>query len=189
MIIEAGYDLFELFSPRLFVRRTPKRRQGTWVLAMDENLRNLYVKKVGGEESDPIADRIPDVLKALGQDSLGRVVYYAVARLDTGLGSEFDVEFEQFVDTMRQAPELMDFEPLGWFLSNGKSARCTGPRYSFSDYVGYEHLPRVAFLPGPHDHPCNCLACAQDEMRRQRSWERTHDSQQLDAEDPGIVTA
>ncbi|MHA6695272.1 hypothetical protein [Homoserinimonas sp. A520] len=181
MIIEAGYDLFELFAPKIFVRRTAKRRQGTWVLAMDENLRNLYVEEVGGEASTPIDDRILDVVKALDAHSLGRVTYYALAQLDTGLVGEFDAEFEHLVETLRLAPELIDYEMLGVFLSDGKGVRGTGPRYSFRDYVGYEHLPRVAFLPGPHEVPCNCLACAQHEVRLQRSWERNHDSKQLDA--------
>jgi hypothetical protein len=29
MIIEAGYDLFELFAPKLFAKRGAKRRLGT----------------------------------------------------------------------------------------------------------------------------------------------------------------
>lgn len=185
MIIEAGHDLFELFAPKIFVRRTAKRRQGTWVLAMDEELRNLYMEEVGGEASAPIADRIPDIVKALGEHSLGRVVYYALAQLDTGLSDEFDVEFTQLIETLRLAPELIDYELLGMFLSDGKGVRGTGPRYSFRDYDGFEHLPRIASIPGPHERSCNCLACAQHEVRRQRSWERNHDSQQLDSEHPG----
>lgn len=43
MIIEAGYDLFELFAPKLFGKHGSKRRQGTWVIAMDENLRTASI--------------------------------------------------------------------------------------------------------------------------------------------------
>jgi hypothetical protein len=115
MIIEAGYDLFELFAPKLFGRRGSKTRRGTWVIAMDENLRNMHLTKVGGDASDAIENRIPKIVKGFYHD---------------------------------------------------------GPRYSFRDYVGYEHLPRTASILGPHEYPCDCLACTQHEEMLQRNRER-----------------
>ena len=172
MIIEAGYDLFELFAPKLFVRRTAKRRLGTWVIAMDENLRNLYMEEVGGEASEPLGDRIPQVAEALNKNELGHVAYYALAQLDTGLSGDRSAEFQSLIETLRLAPELIEHECLGIFLSDGKGLYGSGPRFSFRDYIGYEHLPRTAFFPGPHEYPCSCMACTQHDEMLQRNWER-----------------
>ena len=172
MIIEAGYDLFELFAPKLFAKRGPKRRLGTWVIAMDESLRNMHMTKVAGEASGAIEDRIPQIVEALNKRSLRPVTYYALAHLDTELHDDYDDAFEHFLETLRMAPELIEHELLGTYLSNGKSLYHSGPRYSFRDYVGYEHLPRTASIPGPHEYPCSCLACTQHEEMLQRNWER-----------------
>jgi|SRR5690606_19552940 len=172
MIIEAGYDLFELFAPKLFVRRSAKRRQGTWVIAMDENLRNLYTEEVGGEASEPIANRVADVAEALNKHSLGHVAYYALAQLDTELSGDWSGYFEDLCEPLRLSPELIEHEMIGTFLSDGKGVYSSGPRYSFRDYFGYEHLPRTAFFPGPHEYRCSCVACTQHEEVLQRNWER-----------------
>jgi hypothetical protein len=172
MIIEAGYDLFELFAPKLFGRRGSKTRRGTWVIAMDENLRNMHLTKVGGDASDAIENRIPKIVKALNKRSFRPVAYYALAHLDTELPDACDHEFEHLLETLQLAPELIDHELLGTYLSNGKSFYHDGPRYSFRDYLGYEHLPRTASIPGPHEYPCDCLACTQHEEMLQRNRER-----------------
>ena len=172
MIIEAGYDLFELFAPKLFAKHGSTRRLGTWVIAMDENLRNMHLTKVGGDASDAIENRIPNIVEALNKRSFRPVAYYALAHLDTELHDDCDDEFEQLLEALQLAPELIDHELLGTYLSNGKSLYRSGPRYSFRDYVGYEHLPRTASIPGPHEYPCSCLACTQHEEMLQRNRER-----------------
>lgn len=172
MIIEAGYDLFELFAPKLFAKRGPKRRQGTWVIAMDENLRNMHMTKVGGNASDAIENRIPKIVKALNKHSFRAVAYYALAHLDTGLPDDYSTEFDHLNETLQLAPELIEYECLGTYLTNGKGFFSSGPRYSFRDYVGYEHLPRTATVLGPHDYPCSCLACTQHEEMLQQNRER-----------------
>jgi hypothetical protein len=142
------------------------------VIAMDENLRNMHMTKVGGDASDAIENRIPKIVEALNKRSFRPVVYYALAHLDTELQDDYDNEFEHLLEILRMAPELIDHELLGTYLSNGKSLYHDGPRYSFRDYVGYEHLPRTASIPGPHEYPCSCPACTQHEEMLQRNWER-----------------
>ena len=175
MIIEAGYDLFELFAHKLFTKRGSRSRQETWVIAMDENLRNMHMTKVGGDASDAIENRIPKIVKALNKRSFRPVAYYALAHLDTELHGDYDNVFEHLLETLRMAPELIEHELLGAYLSNGKSLYHDGPRYSFRDYVGYEHLPRTASIPGPHEFHCSCLACMQHQEMLQRNRER-HDA-------------
>lgn len=181
MIIEAGYDLFELFAPRLFAQCGSSARRGTWVLAMDENLRNLHLKKVGGDSSAPIEDRIPRIVKSLTKGSLRPVVYYAVAHLDTGLRDDYSSQFHQFDETLRLAPELIEHELLCTYFSNGKDLYSSGPRYSFRDYVGLEHLPRTATVLGPHKFPCSCPACTQFEamLKRNRARHQASTSEEV----------
>jgi hypothetical protein len=172
MIIEAGYDLFERFAPKLFAKHGSKRRLGTWVLAMEENLRNIHLTKAGGDASEAIENRIPKIVKALNKRSFCPVPYYALAHLDTDLHDDCDPEFEHLLEILQLAPELIEHELLGTYLSNGRSLYHSGPRYSFRDYVGYEHLPRTASILGPHEYPCACLACTQHEEMLQRNRER-----------------
>lgn len=74
--------------------------------------------------------------------------------------------------TPRLASELIEHELLNVYFSNGKSLYIRGPRYSFRDYFGYEHLPRTVSLPGPHEYPCSCLACTQHDEMLRRNQER-----------------
>lgn len=167
MIIEAGYDLFQLFAPKLFRRRIERRRKGMWVIAMDKNLRELDMRKVSSRDSETVEDCIPKIAKTLNRSDLGQIVYYAFARLDTDLPSDMSCALEDQAEALAMAPELISFELLGNYVSDGRGVYSRGPRYSFRDYIGMEHLPRVAILPGPHSYPCECLACTQhDEMLR-----------------------
>ena len=174
MIIEAGYDLFELFAPKLFAKRGSKARRATWVVAMDENLRNMHMAKVGGDASGPIENHIHNVVKALNKRAVRDVAYYALAHLDTEFHDDYCNQFEHIEETLRLAPELIEHELLGLYVSNGKGLYSCGPRYSFRDYVGYEHLPRNAIIQGPHEMPCSCLACTQHEEMLRRNRERHH---------------
>ena len=181
MIIEAGYDLFQLFVPKLFAKRGSKMRQGTWAIAMDENLRSMLLTKVRGDASAPIEDRIPKIVKALNKRAFRPVAYYALAHLDTELHDDYGEQFVHFEDTLRLAPELIEYELLGLYFTNGQGFYSSGPDYSFRDYVGYEHLPRDAVIPGPHEYPCSCVACTQHEemlcRNRERHQPATNDTQ------------
>lgn len=172
MIIEAGYDILELFAPKLFIKRVSKTKRGTWVLAMDEDLRNLHVTEVGGDASEPIENRLAHIVTALNERSFRPVAYYALAQLDTDLRGDYKGTFDHLLETLELAPELIDYELLCTYLSNGKGFYSSGLRYSFRDYVGYEHLPRAASIPGPHDFHCSCLACTQHEEMLQRNREQ-----------------
>lgn len=167
MIIEAGYDLLELFAKHDSTRRT-----NTWVIAMDENLRHLHLTKVGGDASSPLEERIPKIVKALNRRQLRPVVYYALAHLDTELHDDYSTEFDHLNEILELAPELIEYECLGTYLTNGKGFFSSGPYYSFRDYVGYEHLPRSATVLGPHGYPCSGVACARPEEMLQRNRDR-----------------
>lgn len=182
MIIEAGYDLLQLFSPDLFPKRKMPGRRALWVIAMDEDLRLLYSKKVKGDANLPIEERACEIADALADESPWRVAYFAVACLDTDLCGNYSSEFERQVEMLRSAPELIEHELIGHYLSDGKGLYSSAPRYSFRDYLGLEHLPRVAILPGPHEYPCDCLACVQfeDKLRLNRERHAALESEEKD---------
>ena len=170
MIIEAGYDILELFAPKVFKRQTRDRR-GMWVLALDENLRNLYVAKVGGKDRD-VEDRLHAIAKALDGRDLHTVAYWAAAILDTNFSGDLETKFHHVDSTLREAALLADRYYLGCYVSDGKELYGNTPQYSFRDYLGLEHLPRAAVCAGPHEFPCECLACTQFEERLRRNRER-----------------
>ncbi len=173
MIIEAGYDILQLFSPKIFKRRRHYRR-GMWVLALDENLRNVYLTKVGGKDRD-VEDRLHAVAKALDGRGLSPVAYWAAAVVETDYSGDLEAEFRHIDTTLSEAALLAGHHYLGCLFSNGKDLYSSVPRYSFRDYLGLEHLPRAAVCLGPHEIGCACLACTQFEERLQRNRER-HDA-------------
>ena len=173
MIIEAGYDILELFSPKVFKRRARYRR-GMWVLALDENLRNLYMAKVGGKHQD-VENRLHAVAKALDRRGLSPITYWAAAVVDTDYSGDLEEEFHHIDSMLSEAALLADHHYLGCYFSNGKELYGSVPRYSFRDYIGLEHLPRAAACPGPHEIGCTCLACTQFEERLERNRQR-HDA-------------
>lgn len=170
MIIEAGYDILELFSPKLFPRRSA-HRPGMWVLALDEDLRNLYIAKVGGKNLS-VSDRVVKIAKALDGRNQRPVAYWAAAIVDTSYSGDLSDAFRHVDDTLREAALLADRQYLGCYVSDGKDLYGSTPRYSFRDYPLLAHLPRPAICAGPHDFDCACLACTQFEERMRRNRER-----------------
>ena len=170
MIIEAGYDILQLFSPKIFKRRAHHRR-GMWVLALDENLRNLYLAKVGGKQRD-VETRLHAIAKALDGRGLSPVAYWAAAVVDTGYSGDLHAEFEHIETTLSEAALLAEHHYLGCYFSNGKELYSSTPRYSFRDYPAMSYFPRAASCAGPHSFDCACLACTQFEERLRRNRER-----------------
>jgi hypothetical protein len=143
-----------------------------WVLALDENLRNLYMTKVGGKQRD-VENRLHAVAKALDGRRLRPVAYWAAAVVETDYGGDLEEGFHHIDTTLREAALLADHQYLGCYFSNGKELYGSVPRYSFRDYLGLEHLPRAAMCAGPHEFDCSCLACTQFEELLQRNRQKS----------------
>lgn len=143
-----------------------------WVLALDENLRNLYLTKVGGKQRD-VENRLHAVKKALDGRGLSPVVYWAAAVVETDYGGDLEEGFHHIDTVLRDAALLADHHYLGCYFSDGKQLYGSVPRYSFRDYPLLSHLPRAAACLGPHELDCTCLACTQFEERLQRNREKS----------------
>jgi hypothetical protein len=166
MIIEAGYDVYQLLAPALL--RTNRARDETHLLMLDENMRFHGLAKLSVNSTDAIADHAGDIRRELDVDRVLPTQYIVVGRLNTNFVCREedhdwypDSHLDQYTAGLRSSPLLNDVELLGHMYSNGTETCSDVPRYSFRDYLSLEHLPRAESFPGPHsfDGKC-CPACA-----------------------------
>jgi hypothetical protein len=179
MIIEAGYDLMTLFAPHLFPKNKQKHVRGTWVVALNDELRLMRMWHVKGSHTATFEELVEPIARKIAKSPHERVAYYCVAHVDTSLGARCCEEFERLDDLLHLAPELIETELLGVVFSDGTGFHQSTPHYSFRDYPALEHLPRAAVIPGPHPtFQCECVACTpiNDRIRAaQEAAERTDD--------------
>lgn len=165
MIIEAGYDVFQLLAPKLL--RKGRARDETHLLMLDENMRFHGLAKLSVNSKDAIADHVVDVRRELDVDRVFPTKFIVIGRLDTTFMCREenhdwypDSHLDEYTVGLRSSPLLNDVELLGHMHSNGVDTCSDVPRYSFRDYPGLSHLPRAESFPGPHsfDGKC-CPAC------------------------------
>lgn len=163
MIIEAGYDLLQLIHPQLFADDASRR--ALWVMAMDEDLRYLFTRKVRDVVPGTFEDAVPDLAAALRSDPF-RPHYFVLAHMVPSMGSGIEEKVHHEDAHIRSAPVLAGYQLLGRMVFDSENLYSSAPRYTFRDYVGREDLPRAAVIPGPHEYlRCTCLACAQYEAK------------------------
>jgi len=186
MIIEAGYDLYQLLAPKLL--RGKKPRDATWVVVMDEDLRFMLIAKVRTSVHDSVESQATQIYKALTRETWVRAKYFAIGRLDTSFvcsersgddypGGHLDV----YDEAIRKAPALQDFELIGHMHSDGVGLCSDVPRFSLRDYGGLEHLPRSESFPGPHSFAGDCCpACIRFNDRLDANRARAESIEALD---------
>lgn len=171
MIIEAGYDLQQLIYPELFADEASRR--ALWVMAMDEDLRFLFTRKVRDEVPGSLEDAVPELAAVLDGDPW-KPHYFVLAHMVPSMGPGIEGEVHQEDERIASAGALAKYELLGRLVFDDEYVYSSAPRYSFRDYVGCEDLPRVAVIPGPHELlSCPCLACAQHEAKLGRARSRS----------------
>jgi hypothetical protein len=147
MIIEAGYDLLNLALP--YFDFSNVENQPWVVIPTDEDLRCYGVSTVPRTpESGPLDSNVDRVLGALDD----YVKYFAVA----------EPLPESFFDSGCPSPraplleEVAKARGLDYFnhvYVGPETWLATGGMYTFSTYVGHEHLPRATVSRGPHLNP------------------------------------
>ena len=161
MIIEAGYDLGMRLTPFLARRRN---RRALWIIAMDDQLRELFIDQVSPKFAGSVGAHIDDLRDILSPDrEHPPAKYFALAH---GIGKlRVNDPHRGIVDRddqlVHESPELIDYRYLGRMVYDGEWIFTTWPRYSFRDYIGFEDLPRTAIFAGPHGTACECPACEQ----------------------------
>lgn len=170
MIIEAGYDLQQLIGPELFADEAS--RGSLWVMAMDEDLRFLFTRKVRDEVPGSLEDAVPELVAVLDGAPL-EPHYFVLAHMVPSMGPDIADEVHREDERIHSAVALAKYELLGRLVFDDEYVYSSAPRYSFRDYVGCENLPRAAVIPGPHEFlSCACLACAQHEAKLERARSR-----------------
>jgi hypothetical protein len=163
MIIEAGYDMLQVLSP--CIHASTANRRALWMLAMDDELREMSIKMVCPEYAFPLEKHIPDIVKALECDN-GYVKYFALAHMLPRLGDNIEHEVYEEDEPVRTAPEFDGRQFLGRLVFDEDNRYSSAPRYAFRDYPLHDDLPRVAVVKGPHPLlDCQCLACSQFEAK------------------------
>jgi hypothetical protein len=160
MIIEAGYELRELVQPALLANETG--RQALWLLAMDKDLRFLFLRKVVDPIVGSIEPHIEQILEQL-DDGRDQAHYFAIAHMVPRVTEGLCQELHRQDELLRQAASLLDYELIGHLAFDEEEWYSSGPMHSFRDYPGCEDLPRAAVIRGPHPWGCECLACTQRE--------------------------
>jgi hypothetical protein len=161
VIIEAGYDLGMRPMPAL---HRAKNRQGLWVLAMDESLREISIDRVSRQFEGSVGQHLCALHHTLTSGNNHELAkYFALGHGLPKLSDDDTTATWLHLDDelLCSSPELVELRYLGRVVYDGKWVFTNWPRYRFRDYVGYEDLPRTATFPGPHDFQCECPACKQ----------------------------
>jgi hypothetical protein len=161
VIIEAGYDLGMRLMP---VLRRAKGRQGLWVMAMDQDLREVSISRVSRWFKGSIDQHLAELHRTLSsRDNTALARYFALAHGLPQLSDDDSTATWVHLDDelVHTSVELVDFRYLGRVVYDGKWIFTSWPRYSFRDYLGLEDLPRTATYLGPHSFKCGCPACEQ----------------------------
>ncbi|WP_142206650.1 hypothetical protein [Subtercola boreus] len=163
MIIEAGYDIHQLFSG--VFREGTETRKGLWIMAMDEDLRLCFLRPVTDRMSGRLVDHVEKISEAL-HDDVQEVAYFALASATATVQPE-EGRLSEIGRDLMACPQLEDYELLGHVIYDPEGYISSIPLYSFQDYLGYGHLPRALAVEGPHDFvwACTCLACTQYRRR------------------------
>ena len=181
MIIEAGYDILQLLSSKLF-KKTGTLKAGIWVAAMDEDLRYLFRARVKGDPEIPLDDRPRDIARALTRKRYPKhAAYYVLAIVEPGAPDRGECGHEDLKPATQQGTELAGHELLGVIVTNGGVGWwSTLPLHQFRDY-GLDHLPRAAVYPGPHTYECECGACSMwnEKMRGYREQREAREAQEV----------
>lgn len=175
MIIESGIDIVQVLCGSV----SENGPRGLWIIAMDENLRLLYVEPVAGEISGAIDDYADDI--AMFLDGENRVEYFALA-WSTDEVRERGSGWLGALDTrLREQLSGRGRRLLGQIVFDPRTMFATVPGCAFSLEPGLSDLPRALAIRGPHGPSCGCPVCASE----RREMEASYDAQ-AEYDDPAF---
>jgi hypothetical protein len=156
MIIESGIDVLQVLCGSV----SSENPEGLWIVAMDENLRLLYVDQVVRQLTSGVERHIDDLARYL--ECARDICYFALAWTSP---VEIDAESSWLADTERRLhddPGLGVSRLLGIIVFDRSALYASLPRCDFSIERGFADLPRAMALAGPHGLDCSCPPCAAD---------------------------
>ncbi|GAB3606532.1 hypothetical protein GCM10027413_19410 [Conyzicola nivalis] len=154
MIIESGIDVLQALCGSV----SSDNPDGLWIVAMDENLRLLYVEPVVRQLSGPVEQHLDDIAEYLG--SARDIAYFALGWTSA---VEVDSESTWLADVDRRLhedPGVAVSRLLGIIVFDRSSLYSSLPHCEFSIERGFQDLPRAMMVAGPHGLDCSCPPCA-----------------------------
>ena len=154
MIIESGIDIVQTLCGSV----SNDNPRGLWIVAMDANLRLLYVEPVARDITGDPHDHVDDIAAFL--DGGSEIAYFAL-----GWTSEAEIDRESgwLADIDRRLhdePALARARLLGIIVFDGAALYSSLPGCAFSIERGFQDLPRAMAIAGPHGLDCSCPPCA-----------------------------
>lgn len=171
MIIEAGYDILTLLTPKVLKNVTSKR--ALWALTMDAELRFLSIRKVSANMTKPIEGYVKEIRRTLTAE-FPPVGHYVLAYTIPDVPVHHEGWLDDVETSLSLTPDLVDHRLLGLVVFDPKGYYSSVPRYRFRDYPLLGELPRSESFPGPHPFDCTCPACEQHDRKLHENWKRTH---------------
>lgn len=169
MIIEAGYDFWELLLPRL--ESEPKETPGLWMITMTDELRLISTRRISDRTSGVIVDHIDEIIQELAPDVL-TVGYFVLAHRLPRVGDGIAQHVHEGDQAFLQRSGVGEKTFLGRLVFDGQFLYESCPRHRFRDYPVDDFLPRAAVVKGPHPFDCVCFVCAQHREQLARAWAR-----------------
>jgi hypothetical protein len=172
MIIESGIDVLQALCGSV----SSDNPDGVWIVAMDENLRLLYVDPVVRQVVGDVEQHVDDIAQYL--EAARDIAYYALGWTSP---VEVDNESTWLADVDRRLhddPGLAVARLLGIIVFDRSSLYASLPRCDFSIERGFQDLPRAMALAGPHGLDCSCPPCAAE----RREFDAAYDYEPYDYE-------
>jgi hypothetical protein len=145
MIIESGYDLYELALPYLEFGDPECRR--LVVISMDADLRYYETDVVADDLGDTIEPHISRIIASLDPEV---VHYFAIAHTVRGGLPDADERRSAATQALKVAAAECGFQFINHILIDGDNWIATMGRYRFREYGSLEDLPRATIARGPH---------------------------------------
>jgi hypothetical protein len=171
MIIEAGYDILTLLTPKVLKNAASKR--ALWALTMDAELHFLGIRKVSATMTKPIDGYVKEIRRTLTAEFLP-VGHYVLAYTIPDVHVHREGWLDDVETSLSLASDLVNHRLLGLVLFDPKDYYSSVPRYRFRDYPLLGELPRSASFPGPHPFDCACPACEQHDRKLRENGKRLH---------------
>jgi len=169
MIIESGIDVIQVLCGSV----SNDDPRGLWIIAMDENLRLLYIEPVVAEIVGGVEQHVDDIQLFL--DGQNDVEYFALAwstdaqhERESGWLRDLDARVrQQLAPSGRRLLGLVVFDPTTMFASV--------PSCEFSLEPDLADLPRAMAIAGPHGLDCRCPPCSADRREFEASYNYSDD--------------
>lgn len=141
MITGARYDLAHVLQPELFADEASRR--AVFALALDEDLRELFVRRVSDEVPASPESFVPALVTALRCD-YGHATYFVVAHMIGVVGDDIVHQVDAEDEVLRDAAALSAHHYLGRLVFDDDRLYSSADRHSFRGYPGLGYLPRDA---------------------------------------------